>query len=247
MTAHILSEHRRLWEGKPVLRAIYRDFYERITEACVPGNTLEIGGGSGNLKSHWKEVVSTDIVPAPWLDVAADAQALPFRQASFSNIVGVDVLHHIERPSRFLAEVERVLKPNGRLILMEPAITPVSWLFYKFFHPEPVCMDADPFDDGPLDPGRKPFDANQAIPTLLMEKHRARFIQQYPNLRIRRADYMHIVAYPLSGGYRPWSLIPAVAVKSILSFERRILSPLLGRLLAFRLFIVIEKTTEPTS
>ncbi len=116
MSKRILNEHRIVWQDKPVLRAIYADFYRRIIAACRPGLSLEIGGGSGNLKDFASEVISTDVVPTPWLDAAADAQALPFGEESFTNIVMVDVLHHIERPRRFFAEAERVLRPGGRII-----------------------------------------------------------------------------------------------------------------------------------
>ncbi len=105
-------------------------------------------------------------------------------------------------------------------------------------------MSADPLADGMLDPERKPFDANQAIPTLLVGRYRDHFTQQYPTLKIRRAEYMSLLAYPLSGGFRSWSLIPAAGVKKLLSIERRLLAPLFGRLAGFRLFIVIEKENE---
>lgn len=240
MSEKILQEHRGTWQHKPVLRAIYTDFYQRITTACRPGLSLEIGGGSGNLKDFSSQVVSTDIVPTPWLDAAADAQALPFATASFANIVMVDVLHHIEQPRRFLAEAERVLQPGGRIILMEPAITPISWVFYRFFHPEPVVLKADPLADGPLDPDREPFDANQAIPTLLFGRHKQRLKQTFPNLELVRLERLSLLAYPLSGGFRPWCLIPTASIGPLLNIER-MLAPVIGPLMAFRLFAVIEK------
>jgi SAM-dependent methyltransferase len=240
MSHDVLYEHRVIWQQKPVLRAIYTDFYQRVAAACRPGLSLEIGGGSGNLKEFASQVVSTDIVPTPWLDAAADAQALPFAAACFANIVMVDVLHHIEQPRRFFAEAERVLQPGGRIILLEPAITPVSWIFYRFFHPEPVVLNADPLVDGALNPDRKPFDANQAIPTLLFGRHRQRLKKTFPSLDIVSIERFSLFAYPLSGGFRPWSLIPAASIKSLLKIER-ILAPVIGLLMAFRLFAIIEK------
>jgi SAM-dependent methyltransferase len=240
MSQQVLHAHRDLWQRKPVLRAIYRDYYRRIVAAAKPGRSLEIGGGSGNLKEHSSDVVSTDLVPTPWLDAAADAQALPFKDGVFENIVAVDVVHHIERPQRFFREAERVLKQGGRLVLLEPGITPGSWVFYKLFHPEPVEMGADPFADGPADPGRKPFDSNQAIPTLLFVQWRKTFEQRFPQLRILRLDWISLLAYPLSGGFRPWSLLPAVAAPGLVRIEDK-LSRFVGRYIAFRLFIVLEK------
>lgn len=240
MSEAILNEHRQLWQEKPVLRAIYTDFYQRITCFCQAGPSLEIGGGSGNLKQFVGEVVTTDIVPTPWLDAAADAQNLPFADASFANIVGVDVLHHLERPRRFFIEAARVLQPGGRIILLEPAITPVSWVFYQFFHPEPVVMEADPLVDGPLDPHRLPFDANQAIPTLLFGREQQRFTDSFPQLKPIQHHYLSLLAYPLSGGFRRWCLVPSSSVNQLLQIEEKLL-PWLGKLMAFRLLSVIEK------
>jgi hypothetical protein len=42
-----LAEHARQWRRKPALREIYTDLHRRMSALCVPGLTLEIGGGSG--------------------------------------------------------------------------------------------------------------------------------------------------------------------------------------------------------
>src|SRR5258708_5132082 len=115
---HRLDEYRIIWERKPVLRAIYHDYYQRIVSHTEPGRTLEIGGGSGNLKQYMPDVVSTDILPGSWLDARADAQRLPFRDGTFDNIVLVDVLHHIERPAEFFGESCRVLRRGGRIVMV---------------------------------------------------------------------------------------------------------------------------------
>src|SRR5438552_302171 len=77
-TSDPLVRYRELWKQKPVLQVVYDDFYDRLAAACVPGLTIEIGGGIGNLKTRLADVVATDIQPAPWLDCVADAQRLPF-------------------------------------------------------------------------------------------------------------------------------------------------------------------------
>ena len=55
--------------------SIYDDFYSRIVAECVPGTTIEIGGGIGNLKRRLPQLFSTDIQFARWLDCVADAQS----------------------------------------------------------------------------------------------------------------------------------------------------------------------------
>src|SRR5215813_7520564 len=141
--AEALQEYLSVWDRKPVLRTIYDDFYDRIVEQCLPGLAIEIGGGIGNLKRRLPQVVATDVQFGPWLDCVADAQHLPFAANAAANIVMVDVLHHIEFPVVFFREALRVLEPGGRVIMVEPAITWGSTLFYRLLHNEPVRTAAD--------------------------------------------------------------------------------------------------------
>lgn len=231
---------RDAWTRKPSLRAVYTDLYQRIAARCVPGVILEVGGGSGNFKDYAPDTISTDIVAAPWLDAVADASRLPFADGAISNIVLFDVLHHIEFPVQFLDEANRVLRPGGRIIFSEPAITPISNLFYTHMHPEPVDMKADIFVVGEPDPERDPFDANQAIPTLMMRRQRDRFEARFPGLRIHENQLTSLLAYPMTGGFRPWTMIPGVMVPLVLGLERLLL-PILGPLMAFRILSVIER------
>ena len=240
MTDTRLAERRDAWRDKAVLREIYEDYYRRIAAACVPGPSLEIGAGGGGLETIADDVVTTDVLSAPWLDTVADAHALPFADASFANIAMLDVLHHLSAPRVFFGEAARILRPGGRLVMIEPAITPVSRIFYTWFHPEPVVMDADPLAAAAPDPDSDPFDANQAIPTLLFLRRREALADAASGLTLRTTRLLSLFAYPLSGGFRPWSLIPRAAVAPMLRLEDRV-SPMLGRLMAFRLFVVMER------
>lgn len=235
-----LDSYRGIWQRKPVLRAVYGDYYRRMVKQLNPGPTLELGAGSGQLREHLENVVLTDIQTAPWLDAAADAQALPFRAGCFENIVMLDVLHHVEKPPRFFAEAARVLRPGGRIVMLEPAITPLSGLFYRYLHPEPVDMGQNPFASPAANPKRSPYDANQAIPTILFRRHRTAFEQHFPDFRLTMVRYLSLFAYPLSGGYRRWSLVPTFLVRPLLFVEDGLLT-LLGPAMAFRLFVLLER------
>lgn len=244
MTERLLDANRRAWEEKPSLRAVYRDLYRRIAAECTGGLTLEIGGGTGNLKAFAPHVVATDIQTAPWLDAVCDAHALPFADGAFANTVLFDVLHHLARPALFFTEVERVLRPGGRMVMVEPAITPMSWPFYHWLHPEPVRMNEDPLAPGAPPADRDPYDANQAFPSLLFGpsfmRHGARFRAMFPRLAVRGVRPMSFFAYPMTGGFRPWSLIPEGAVAPVLAIERA-LAPFLGPVCAFRILVVLER------
>ena len=234
-----------MWKEKPVLKIVYDDFYDRIVALCNPGRTIEIGGGIGNLKQRLTDIVATDVQFAPWLDCVADAQALPFSDSSVANIVMVDVLHHVEFPVKFFREAQRVLQPGGRIIMIEPAVTWGSTLFYRLLHHEPVRTSADPLIDGTPDSHRDPYASNQAIPTLIATKYLDRFRQAFPVLKVTRTDWFSFLVYPLSGGFKPWSLIPSEVARRLLGFERAI-EPAFGKILGFRMMLVVEKVAEGT-
>ena len=94
------------------------------------------------------------------------------------------------------------------MIVCEPAITPLSGLFYRRFHDEPVDMAADPLASG-ISANKNPYDSNQAIPTLLTGRYREACESAVPALNLEHVDYFSFLAYPLSGGFRDWSALPA--------------------------------------
>jgi SAM-dependent methyltransferase len=235
-----LEDYKKQWNKKPVLRAIYSDLYQKIENVACSGDTLEIGGGIGNLHIRAGRLIKTDIQYSIGVDVVADAQQLPFDNEVFSNIVLFDVLHHLQCPLLFFAEAQRVLKPGGRVIMVEPGITPVSKLLYKMGHEEPVEMGWDMNDPCKVDSDKDPYDSNQAIPTILFKRDKNIFLRNNKGFKIIRSDWLSLFAYPLSGGFKSWSLIPCSWVSIILKIEEKLL-PFLGNIAAFRLMVVVEK------
>ncbi len=149
------------------------------------------------------------------------------------------MLHHIERPRRLFAEAVRVLRPLGRLILMEPAVTAGSYFFYRFFHPEPFDMSVDPLGGVPLS-SPLPYDSNQAIPTLLATCYRHELTRDFPELKLALVRWTSILAYPLSGGLRPWSMVGPSVAAVLLRFEDRVPQSIM-RFLAFRILLVLQR------
>ena len=235
-----LDDYKCRWEQKHALRAVYRDLYQRMTHASISGRGLEIGGGIGNLELTNENIVRLDIQHSLGVHVAADAHFLPFCDCAFSNVYLFDVLHHLECPLVFLAEAERVLEPGGRIIMIEPGITPFSHLMYGLGHEEPVDMNWHPRIPCTPRGDKNPYESNQAIPTLLFNKYHHILTEAVTNLRVLENNWLSLFAYPLSGGFQAWSLVPASWVGPLLKFEERLL-PLVGRLMAFRMMIVMEK------
>tara|TARA_Y100001934_G_scaffold114166_1_gene139752 strand:+ start:3392 stop:4132 length:741 start_codon:yes stop_codon:yes gene_type:complete len=238
-----LREHRDVWDRKPGLRMVYAG-YHRSMLAALPadGPILEIGGGSGNFLDIAPGATSVDLTPSPWVHACCDAHELPFADAAIAGIAMLDVLHHLARPSVFFSEAMRVLRPGGRLAMIEPGMTPLARPFYTYLHHEPVDMTVDPLADQPPEVAIDPFQSNQAIPSLLFDRtdHRKRFEQEFPDLRIVDLRKFSFLAYPLSGGFKRWSLLPGVIAPAILKFDE-LISPLLGPVLGFRIGVVLER------
>ncbi|OQW33383.1 MAG: methyltransferase [Nitrospira sp. SG-bin1] len=239
MSEDVLHRHRAVWQRKPVLRRLYEDWYREIVTWLVSGRTVELGGGTGNLKAHVPEVYCSDVVILPWLNVVADAQRLPFRSETLANLVLFDSLHHIENVSLFFDEALRTLRVGGRIIIMDPYLSWVSWPVYRWLHPEPMVCTEDPLVLKPPQTDRRPLDANQAVATILFERNHSRFRSHYPRLSIQYIKRLACIAYPLSGGFDHPSFLPEWLVAPILRLERTL--ERVGWLLAFRMLVVIER------
>jgi len=235
-----LNNYQERWRKKPVLRLIYADLYKKIESYALPGLALEIGGGIGNLQISNVKIIKSDIQHYHGINVVADAHNLPFNDKVFENIILFDVLHHLQCPLIFFKEAERVLKPEGRIIMIEPGITPVSKWLYKMGHEEPVDMGWNMSDPCCVDKDKDPYESNQAIPTILFKRDVELFLDKNRYLSIVVSSWLSLFAYPLSGGFKSWSLMPCIFVDLILKIEEKLL-PFLGRFMSFRIMVVLEK------
>lgn len=241
----ILQRHRRTWQEKKIIRVIYTEWYQMMLTdlSPPPGPTVELGGGGGNFKAFKPDVITTDIDPKPWLDLVFDAHEMPFSNGEVSNLVMVDVLHHLANPVRFLHEAWRVLRPGGRLIMLEPYPSLFSLPVYRRFHPEPFLFDVDYFSKASHGNEQKdPWDSNQAISYLLFFKHLRTFQQRFGTyFDIVKRQRLSCLLYPASGGFENKSLVPDALIPVFRGVE--ILLTPLRPLLAFRCYVVLEKKT----
>jgi SAM-dependent methyltransferase len=237
----VLKRHREIWYKKKILRKIYMKWYNTILGDLNDNRskTIELGAGSGNFKDYKKDVIACDIVDCEWIDLCFDAHHMPFGNESIGNIVMIDVLHHLANPILFFKEAVRVLQKKGRIIILEPYLSPFSKIVYKLFHPEPFFMTSDYFSKIEIE-NKNPWDANQAVAYLLFYKYRKRFEGLFKNsLEIIKQQEMSCILYPASGGFEHKSLIPDFFIPFFEMLEM-ILTPL-RFLMAFRCYIVLEK------
>ena len=218
---HQIEIQRNLeaWQRKPLLRELYRGFYERILNLVdpeLPGRVVEIGSGIGNLKSQFPTAIGTDLFPNPWLDVVCDGYELPFGTGSLSHLILFDVFHHLEAPNAFLSEARRVLIESGRLILFEPYLSLVSTPAYAWFHHEGSGRNK-PINFAPSLPRPRHYYTAQANATRLFFHHEK---PGWPaDWEIVRAEAFACFSYLLSGGFSKPAMYPAKCVNLVRSLD----------------------------
>lgn len=111
---------------KKITRKKLRPFLEKhkTTE-----EVLEIGGGRREGNHSYDDLFPNrhtyDIDPDRKPDTVGDAHALPFENGSFNFILCTEVLEHLHSPWVAIAEMKRVLRPGGTLILTTRFVYPV--------------------------------------------------------------------------------------------------------------------------
>lgn len=237
MSREQLERHLDLWRRKPALRQVYEVWFDLLLETLPQGAVaIEVGSGMGTLAAHARERrpdlrwIATELAVTGWNDVVADALRLPFRSGSVDAVVGIDVLHHLARPRWFFTEVARVLRADGRLALVEPWVTVLSFVIYRFFHQE-RCEFSDPWQPFAAtgDTSKSAFDGNAAV---LRQLVRRTDRKEWPTLGFDppRVDLLNAFAYALTLGFRERSLLPAAAAARVIRLDDwlRPLAPLLA-------------------
>ncbi|HLX59802.1 MAG TPA: methyltransferase domain-containing protein [Planctomycetota bacterium] len=240
-----ITFQREIWQRKPILQILYHRWYAEIVanlSALTP--TVEIGAGCGNFKAFYPQCIATDVFKSgPWIDRVVDAHALDFADGEVGNIVVIDVLHHLQRPLEFLRQAAKALKPGGRLVVCEPAVTPWSRLVYGFGHHEPIDTHWDLFglDGTPPDPDPGHTFANMGIAELLFWKFRAKTLEKAPSFKFIRARKTAFLLYPMTGGFSYKCYAPKFGFATALKIEDFVLRPFANWLTGMRMIVVLER------
>ncbi len=132
----VAAATRRVLEGPLRLRG---DVAGWLRESVQPGRlVLDLGCGSGMLLAAAAALGCNGIgidLSLAWLVVAkrliaahggtpllaaARGEALPLASASVDAVVSLDVIEHVRDPGAYLAEIDRVTRPGGRIALSTP-------------------------------------------------------------------------------------------------------------------------------
>jgi SAM-dependent methyltransferase len=114
-----------------------------IFEPRPRGGLLDIAAGAGYtshvLKKMGFDVTATEINTSQFIADRVDVRAvdlnqgLPFPDGAFPNVLALEIVEHLEAPSRFVREVARVLAPGGTAVISTPNITTLGSKFRFMF------------------------------------------------------------------------------------------------------------------
>lgn len=217
-----IHQNRENWNRKPALQAIYGTFYREIAARIrreVDGRIVELGSGLGNIKPFVPDCIATDIFPNPWIDQVEDAYQLSFEGGSVSNLILFDVWHHLQFPGGALKEFRRVLAPNGRIIIFEPAMGLIGRFVFGCFHHEPLGLNEPIIWDAPSGVSSRDFSYYAAQGNASRIFIKPEFKVLLAGWRICELAYFSGLAYVATGGFRGPQLIPDLVVEWLTSLD----------------------------
>ena len=235
-------ENRKIYQNKDLIKIIYNNYYKNIKKNIYLSDKkkiLEFGSGGGNIKKVIKECITSDLFKNKNIDRIENIYKINFKKNSISNIILIDVFHHLQFPSLALKEIHKVLIKNGRIIMVEPAMGFIPRIVYKIFHYEPNGFNLKiKWNNIPKKiPLSNQYFAAQSMPW------RAFFLKEL-NLKskysIKLIEPFSDFAFLLSGGYSYKALYPKI-LYSLIKLIDKILTSISIRIFSARMLIVLEK------
>jgi SAM-dependent methyltransferase len=225
--------------SKPILKAIYDEWYGMLSRELPPveGKVLELGSGGGYCDRFISGLITSETFVCSGTHLSIDGQRLPFAHQSLRAIVMTNVLHHMPDVRRFFAEASRCLRWGGKILLIEPWVTPWSRFVYKYFHSEPFHPEAQEWSfssTGPLS------GANIATPWIVFARDRDKFETEFSDLSIEKIRPFLPFRYLVSGGVGMRSLMPGFTGPAWGRFERNLESQM-NRLGMFAFISVLRR------
>ena len=125
----------KTWDIDLLLRSylfIPKSLFRKTVRRCgkaITGKTLDIGAGWKPFVSYFAhtEYITLDNSSECAPDVIGDVLRLPFADKTFDSIVCLEVLEHVPDTRLALAEMSRVLKGGGVLLLSAPMHWPLHY------------------------------------------------------------------------------------------------------------------------
>ena len=112
-------------------REIFRKWLARLDGHDLQSHNLDVLDVGGRiqpyrplLEGRVRRYVAVDLRQTPLVNAVGRGEQLPFAEAQFNLVICTQVLEYIPDPPAVIAEIYRVLKPGGCLLLSVPAVSP---------------------------------------------------------------------------------------------------------------------------
>ena len=198
----IITEDRIGFEkSNRALGFLYREWYELVSKSLskIDGINIELGCGASFIDQVNKSIKKTDIFLNSNTDFKINAMDIGKDfEKKVSNLILINVFHHISDPELFLKSAEKSLLSGGRIIMIEPSNNFWSRLIYKFVGHEPFDRSQIEWKFQSKDPL---LDSNQALSWIILERDYEKFKKLFPMFSLIQKKNMMPFSYLLSGGH----------------------------------------------
>ena len=183
------------------LGILYQEWYELISKnlSVIDGINIELGCGASFIDKTNKSIKKTDVFLNSNTDFKLNAMNIGENfENEISNLILVNVFHHITNPESFLKSAEKALLAGGRIIMIEPSNNYWSRLVYKLIGHEPFDTRQIEWEFESIDPL---LDSNQALSWIIFERDYEKFKNLFPMFSLIQKKNIMSFSYLLSGGH----------------------------------------------
>jgi GT2 family glycosyltransferase/glycosyltransferase involved in cell wall biosynthesis/SAM-dependent methyltransferase/uncharacterized protein YbaR (Trm112 family) len=148
-TALVSVDGLRSWpilEGRPLLSPdlvtpeiksrdhISNELPEIALDLIRTTSGLVLNLSAGGSRERCENVVEVEYAIFRHTDIVTDAHELPFDDETFESVIVMNAFEHYREPHKVAAELHRVLKPGGRILIRTAFLQPLHerpWHFYN--------------------------------------------------------------------------------------------------------------------
>ena len=202
------------------LGILYKEWYELISQQLSEsvGINLELGCGASFINEINKNIIKTDVFYNSNTDLKLDAMEVGLKyENKISNLILVNVFHHISNPELFLRSAEKCLLLGGRIIMIEPSNNIWSRLIYRLVGHEKFDTEQINWEFESNDPL---LDSNQALSWIIFKRDYKKFKKLFPKFTLIKKKSMMPLSYLLSGGHTYNTKVGKIIIKIIRKLER---------------------------
>jgi demethylmenaquinone methyltransferase/2-methoxy-6-polyprenyl-1,4-benzoquinol methylase len=108
--------------------------FSKLINLTPESRLIDVGGGTGRVAAALMKMTRQVVVADPsrkmlfyanqkgLATICSTAEALPFTGESFDRAIMVDAFHHVSNQQATAQELWRIIKPGGRILIIEPDI-----------------------------------------------------------------------------------------------------------------------------